>query len=147
LLIHLVSIASTLEVGANKQYKSIQSALRSAKDGDVIVVGKGVYSEGELLVTKRLTIKGDGWPVLDGKNNSQIIRIQASGVVVEGLELRNSGYSSTNDWGAIKVISSSDVIIRNNRLFNNAFGIYFQNTSNSQIISNVVKGNTFTFIA
>jgi nitrous oxidase accessory protein len=119
----LTTIASTLEVGVGKQYKSIKSALVSAQNGDVIVIDKGVYAEGELLVTKSVTIKGNAWPILDGKNNSQIIRIQSSGVTVEGLDLRNSGYSSTNDWGAIKVISSSNVIIRNNRLLNNAFGI------------------------
>jgi len=142
LAIQLVVVASTLEVGVGKQFTSIKSAVEASKDGDVILIHKGVYAEGEIFIAKELTLRGDNWPILDGKGRSQILRIESGSVVVEGLDLRNSGYSSTNDWGAIKVISSANVAIRNNRLFNNAFGIYFQNVSNSVIADNVVKGNT-----
>jgi len=142
LAIQLVVVASTLEVGVGKQFTSIKSAIEASKDGDVILLHKGVYAEGEIFIAKKLALRGENWPILDGKGRSQILRIESGSVVVEGLDLRNSGYSSTNDWGAIKVISSANVTIRNNRLFNNAFGIYFQNVSNSVIADNVVKGNT-----
>lgn len=142
LTLQLLVQASTIEVGVGKQFTSIKNAVAASKDGDVILIHTGVYAEGEILIAKKLTLKGENWPVLDGKSRSQILRIEAADVLVEGLEFRNSGYSSTNDWGAIKVISSTNVTISNNRLFNNAFGIYFQNSTNSVIANNLVRGNT-----
>lgn len=80
--------------------------------------------------------------MIDGKKKSQIIRIEADGVLIEGMEIRNAGYSSSYDWTAIKVVNSRNVIIRNNRFFNNAAGVYFQNVSYSEISNNVIQGNT-----
>jgi nitrous oxidase accessory protein len=100
-----------------------------------------VYAEGEIVINKSITLRGIDWPVIDGKNASQVIRILASNVIVEGLDVRNSGYSSSYDWAGIKVVNSSHVIIRNNHLLNNGFGIYLQNTSYCFIESNSVKGN------
>jgi nitrous oxidase accessory protein len=134
--------AEFIQVGAGKTFSTIKSALAAAKPGDVILIHKGIYSEGEIIVDKPVTLRGVNYPVLDGKNNSQIVRVMANGVVIEGLDIRNAGYSSMYDWAAVRVVNSRHVIIRNNRLFNNAFGIYFQNTANSQIVNNFIKGNT-----
>src|SRR5690349_3420786 len=91
------SDAAIIPVGPGKAYTTIRDALAAAKDGDVILVHKGNYAEGELVVTKSVTIRGVNYPVFDGKNNSQILRIMANSVVVEGLDLRNAGYSSLYD--------------------------------------------------
>lgn len=142
LSIHLIAKASALEVGAGKQFTTISRALNAAKDGDLILIYKGVYAEGEILINKKVSLKGINRPVIDGKNKSQIIRIEADGVTIEGMEIRNAGYSSSYDWAAIKVVNSRNVIIRNNRLFNNAAGVYLQNTTYSEISNNEIQGNT-----
>lgn len=142
LSIHFTATASTLEVGTGKPFTTITSALNAAKDGDQILINKGIYAEGEIVITKKVSIKGINFPVIDGKNKSQIIRIEANGVLIEGMEIRNAGYSSSYDWSAIKVVNSSHVVIRNNRFFNNAAGVYLQNTSYSEISNNVIQGNT-----
>lgn len=141
LILQLVATAATLEVGDGKQFNTIKSAIAFAKGGDVILINKGVYAEGEILIDKPMTIRGVGFPVVDGKNNSQVIRVQAIGAVIEGLDVRNTGYSSSYDWAAIKVVNSRNVIIRNNRLSNNSAGVYLQNTSYSEISGNVIQGN------
>ena len=142
LLIQLPVAAAYIEVGKSKSFTSIKPAIEAAKDGDVIIITAGSYSEGELVISKRLTIRGVGFPVLNGRNSAQIIRVMADGVVIEGLDLRNAGYSSMYDWAAVRVVNSAHVVIRNNRLFNNAFGIYFQNCRRSEIVNNIIKGNT-----
>ncbi|MES2647481.1 MAG: nitrous oxide reductase family maturation protein NosD [Bacteroidota bacterium] len=139
--IPVFAFARTLQVGAGKTFKTITSAIAASGNGDVILVNKGMYAEGEIVVNKSIILRGIDWPVIDGKNASQVIRILAGNVVVEGLEIRNSGYSSSYDWAGIKVVNSSHVVIRNNHLLNNGFGIYFQNASYSSIDSNIVKGN------
>lgn len=142
LTFNLFAIASTLEVGVGTQFKSIKSAIISAKEGDVILITKGVYAEGEILIDKPLTIRGIGFPVIDGKGKSQIIRVEANGVVIEGLDVRNAGYSSSYDWAAIKVVNSKNVVVRNNQFSNNSSGVYFQNVSYSEISGNQVQGNS-----
>ena len=52
LAIQLVVVASTLEVGVGKQFTSIKSAIEASKDGDVILIHKGVYTEGEIFIPK-----------------------------------------------------------------------------------------------
>lgn len=64
---HLIAKASTIEVGAGKPFTTITSALSAAKDGDLILINKGVYAEGEILITKKVTLKGINRPVIDGK--------------------------------------------------------------------------------
>ena len=41
-----------IEVGANKPVKSIKKAIISAKVGDTILVHKGVYKEGNIVIDK-----------------------------------------------------------------------------------------------
>jgi nitrous oxidase accessory protein len=142
LYIHLVAAAATLEVGSGKQFHTIKDAIAAARSADIILVYKGVYAESEILINKTVTVRGINWPLIDGKNKTQVIRVIANGVVIEGLDVRNSGYSSSYDWAGIKVVNSSKVIIRNNHLLNNGFGIYFQNASYCEIDSNTVTGNT-----
>jgi nitrous oxidase accessory protein len=142
LIINLFAIASTLEVGADKQFKTIKSAMVAAKDGDLILINKGIYAEGEILLEKAVTVRGIGFPVIDGKSNSQVIRVEANGVVLEGLDVRNAGYSSSYDWAAIKVINSKNVIIRYNHLSNNSAGVYLQNSSYTEVSNNQMQGNS-----
>jgi nitrous oxidase accessory protein len=139
---HLTAIASTIEVGAGKQFKTIKSAIVAAREGDIIFIHKGTYAEGEILIDKTLTLKGVGFPVIDGKSKSQVIRVEANGVILEGLDVRNAGYSSSYDWAAIKVVNSTNVIVRNNRLSNNSAGVYLQNTGFSEVSNNVMQGNS-----
>jgi nitrous oxidase accessory protein len=142
LFIQLAGLPAYIQVGAGKPYQTIKSALEAAKDGDVLLINKGVYAEGEIVISKRVTVKGINQPVLDGRNSSQVIRVMADGVTIQGFIIRNAGYSSLYDWAAVRVVNSAHVIIRNNKLSNNAFGIYFQNCGFSEIVNNTVEGNT-----
>jgi hypothetical protein len=47
-----------LTVGAGKQFETIQDAVNAAKDGDVIEVYPGTYTESVCVTTKTLTIRG-----------------------------------------------------------------------------------------
>jgi nitrous oxidase accessory protein len=142
LLATLLANSSTIEVGTGKAFKTIKSAIASAKNGDEIIVSKGVYTEGEIVIDKQLVLRGINWPVIDAQNKSQAIRVQSDKVIIEGLEVRNAAYSSSYDWAAIKIINSKNVVVRGNRLYNNASGVYLQNASFSEISNNTVQGNT-----
>jgi nitrous oxidase accessory protein len=59
-------------------------------------------------------------------------------VVVQGFKVIKSGYASLEDPCAIKVYNKSHVVIQNNILDDNFFGIYIQNGKNCLIKNNTI---------
>ncbi len=118
--------ASTWVVGKNKKIQTITVAIQLAKPGDTILVDPGNYREKNLLVNKKLYLKGIGYPVLDGEKTYEIISVKANGTVIDGFKLIHSGVSSMDDMGGIKIYDCRDVLIINNILEDTFFGIYVQ---------------------
>ncbi|MBA4153551.1 nitrous oxide reductase family maturation protein NosD [Flavobacterium sp.] len=129
--------AQKLEVGTNKPYKTIKQALKASKDGDTVLVHKGIYKEGNLRIDKKIVFLGKNFPVLDGQKKVEVISIHADSVVVKGFRVINSGFAALEDPCGIKVYNKSFVLIEGNQLDDNFFGIYIQNGRNC-----VVKNNT-----
>lgn len=77
--------ARTIEVGANKPVKTIKEAITLAKSGDTIIVYKGVYREGNIIVDKKIILQGKNFPILDGQNKVEVLSIKADSVVVLSL--------------------------------------------------------------
>ena len=130
--------ANVIEVGANKPIKSIKIAISLAKIGDTILVHKGVYREGNIVIDKRIVFLGKGYPVLDGQKKYEVLSIKADSVVVQGFKVIKSGYASLEDPCAIKVYNKNHVVIQNNILDDNFFGIYIQNGKNCLIKNNTI---------
>ncbi len=128
--------AATLQVGPSKLYKSLTSAIAAASPGDTILVDAATYREQNIVIQKRLVLKGINYPVLDGEKKYQVMSVHADGVIIEGFRIINSGISSMNDPSGIKVIDSRDVVIRNNKLENTFFGIFMENVMNCTIENN-----------
>lgn len=118
--------AKTIRVGSNHKIKSIQLALKKAVDGDSIIVFKGLYKEGNLLINKSIVLLGENSPILDGDRKFEVISIKANHVVVDGFRIQHSSYATLDDPGGIKVYNSQYIQIKNNILYDNFFGIYVQ---------------------
>ncbi|HQP78119.1 MAG TPA: hypothetical protein PL069_11965, partial [Saprospiraceae bacterium] len=71
---------SVLEVGKGKRYATINDALKQARDHDTVVIFSGLYKEGNIRITRPLSIIGRDWPVLDGLKKTEIITVRASNV-------------------------------------------------------------------
>lgn len=128
--------ATTIQVGATFPVKKIKQAIALAKKGDTIVVNKGIYREGNVIIDKKIVFIGKNFPVLDGQNKKEVLSVKADSVVVQGFKLINSGFAALDDPCGIKVYDRTFVRIYNNILDNNFFGIYLQNCNNC-----IVKGN------
>eukprot|EP01136_Pigoraptor_vietnamica_P024433 Opistho-1_new@77467 len=118
--------ATTRQVGKNREFATVTAAIHAAKTGDTVLVSAGLYREQNLIIAKKIVLKGTGYPVLDGKKKYEVISIKTDGVVVEGFRIIHSGVSSIEDMGGIKIYDSRDVVIRNNILEDTFFGIYVQ---------------------
>jgi nitrous oxidase accessory protein len=134
-----VSSGETITVGPSERVKSIRQAISIANAGDTIIVKGGIYKEGNILIDKKITLLGQGYPTLDGQHKFEIVSITADSVVVKGFRVINSGHSPLKDPCGIKVYDRNYVSIENNILDNNYFGIYVQNGKHCKIKNNTIK--------
>lgn len=130
--------ARTIQVNSKLNKLTIKQAIREAKIGDTIAVYPGHYKEGNIVVDKRVVLKGINLPVLDGQHKFELLSIKANGVVVDGFKIIHSGVSSMDDMGGIKLYDCRDVIIRNNQLEDTFFGIYIQFGKNCSVLNNIL---------
>jgi nitrous oxidase accessory protein len=131
--------ANVIEVGVNKPIKSIKKAIALAKVGDTVLVHKGLYREGNIVINKKIVFLGNDFPILDGQRRYEVISIKADGVIVDGFKIIKSGYGTLEDPCGIKIYNKSHVTIRNNILDDNFFGIYIQNGTNCIVKNNKIK--------
>lgn len=118
--------ANTLKVGKNEQFKTIKEAVAASKSGDTILVQSGVYKEGNINITKPLTLLGINRPVLDGEMKYEIISFRANHIFLKGFKIINSGEDEIENIGAIRLYDSQYSTIENNVFENNYFGVYIQ---------------------
>jgi nitrous oxidase accessory protein len=138
------SSAKTIIVGKNQIITSLRKAVEMAANRDTILLLKGVYKEGNIVINKPLFLIGINDPILDGENRYEILTVSANGAVIKGIQFRNAGYSSTNDFAAIGVIDAKNIIIENNYFTHTYFAIHFANASEGLIIGNTIVGTPKT---
>lgn len=136
LLCCLCAQAAVLRVGKGERFQTVTAAVRAAVTGDTVLVQPGLYREKNLVIDKKIVLKGNNYPVLDGESKYEVISVKANGVTIEGLRIVHSGQSSIIDMGGIKIYDSRDVVIRNNILEDTFFGIYTQYGKNCTIENN-----------
>ena len=135
------AIARVIVVGKNKTVSTLSQGIRSAKAGDTVLLNKGVYREGNIIIDKAIFLMGIDQPVLDGENKNEILTLTGKNIVVRGIHFVNAGYSSMNDYAAIKIIDATNILIENNSISNTYFAIHIANSTYSIIRGNVIQGN------
>lgn len=137
----LKSDAAVLSVGLGQPFHSIKAAIAASDSGDIIEVYSGSYAEGNIEITKPLTLCGIGFPVIDGKQADEIITITSNHVTLDGFVIQNSGKSDLKQLCGIHLINVSNCIISNNRLSDNFFGIGCDNSRNCYIFNNTITSH------
>jgi nitrous oxidase accessory protein len=128
-------------VGKDKAISTLRQGIESAKDGDTVLLNKGVYKEGNIIITKAIYLIGIDGPVLDGENKNEILTLTGKNILIKGIHFANAGYSSMNDYAALKIIDATNIIIENNSITNASFAIHVANSTYSIIRNNIIKGN------
>jgi nitrous oxidase accessory protein len=137
----LLASAKKIVVGPGQAFSSLKKAVGMARANDTILLNAGIYKEGNIILIKSLTILGDGNPVLDGENKYEILTISGKNITIKGITFRNAGYSSMNDYAAIKIIDASHVNIENNIIINAYFAIHISNTTYATVRLNNITGS------
>jgi nitrous oxidase accessory protein len=123
---------------------SVAAAIKAARPGDHLVLSRGVYQEPTIVIDRSLTLTGEPGAVIDGGKATNILRIEADDVTVQGITLRNVAPSHVEDRAAIRVGEVRNCVIEGNRIDNAFFGIYLAGTQRCRIHANVLSARRAT---
>jgi nitrous oxidase accessory protein len=142
LLLHCGSAdCRTIKVSKGEKIQSIKHAVEIAFSGDTVIVGPGIYKEGNIVIEKSLVMVGESFPVLDGENKYEILTVHANNVTIQGFQFIKTGIASIQDLAAIKLLDSKFIRILNNRFQDTFFGIHVSNSSQCWIENNELEAN------
>jgi len=127
-------------VSKNSSVHSIKAAIELSTENDTIIISKGIYSEGNIVVNKSVTILGQDEPVIDGDAKGEIFTITKKNVTISGLVIKSSGISYLEENAGIRLKEVSGCTISNNKFLNNFFAIYIAKSFNCIIENNFIKG-------
>ena len=132
--------ANTIVVGKHRHCSTLRQGIAAARGGDTVMLTQGTYREGNIIISKSIHLIGVGNPVLDGENKNEILTLTGKNIVIRGIHFANAGYSSMNDYAALKVIDATNILIENNTVTNASFGIHIANSTHSVVRNNVIRG-------
>jgi S-layer protein (TIGR01567 family) len=124
-------------INKGTNYSTIQAAINDASPGDEIRVDSGIYYE-NVNVTKRLTLRGIGMPVVNASGSGSAITLAADRIVLEGFTAIGGGLYPN---AGIKVISNNNKLSSNNANSNNYNGIVLDRSNNNTLIGNNANSN------
>jgi len=140
LLIAPLARAQEFVVGRGERFATITAALAVATPGATIRIRAGTYREPTLNArVPRLTIVGDGNPVLDGEGVRELLVLHAPHITVRGLTFINTGISQMQDRAALRVLEADDCVIDGNSFRDAFFAIYLQRAERCVISGNDIR--------
>ncbi len=118
--------------------KHLQPLIDQARPGDVLALAEGVY-RGPVRIDKPLQLIGNGQAVIDGGGAGPVIMVDADGVRLEGLVIRNSGSGSKEEKAGL-LLKGSEIEVIENRFEECAYGIILTQNQGSRIAGNQFDG-------
>ena len=120
--------------------ENLDTLLQNTPPGAVLTLPPGLYPA-HLIIDKPLTLQGTQ-TVLDGGGKGDALRIRAPGVTVRGLTIQNSGLNLTEmNAGIFVEKTAAAVLIEDNFLKNNAFGVWLDSCPNAVVRHNRIVGD------
>jgi len=144
-LFSLLACAETIYVdeSGSGDFTSIQDAIDSANESDIIHVYSGTYSE-NLFISKSVHIQGDDKDstVIKGVQSASdhTVKVTADNVSIEDVTLSNE-LRQNQDFPCVFVDSATDFVIDSCILTYGERGIYLQYAINAEISDCIIQNN------
>lgn len=137
-LFHSVLFAAVLTVNHTDK---LQHVLDTSQNGDTVLIQPGTYI-GNFDIPYGVIVRGEIGVIIDANGRGNALTLNASNTTVENLTIINWGSDLTEQNAGIYLEkASSNIIIRNNQLKGDGFGIWLQRSSDLLIEKNTVVGN------
>jgi len=124
----------------NANANQLQEAIDSAPVGSILKLSAATY-EGNIIITKPLTLMGEKGTIIKGSGKGNVITIKSSHVKLENLTITKSGNRLDALDSAIFVKGVKDFELKNSEIVDSLFGIFMDNVSNSLILNNKITSN------
>jgi nitrous oxidase accessory protein len=117
---------------------SIDQALQKAMPGDTIVLRGGVY-KGPFVIKKAMRLVGEDHPILDGGGRGTVVQLEAPGILLKGVTIRNSGDLLANEDAGV-LVAAPGVHVEENQFQDVLFGVYVRRAPGSVVRANHFQG-------
>lgn len=117
----------------------IAPAIAAASDGDEILVRAGVYRE-DLVLHRRVSLIGEGRPVLFGTGRGTVIDVLADGCEIRGFMIDGTGVGAGNQMDAAVRVSSNRNVIAGNVMRRVFYGVVIAGGADNTITANDIEG-------
>lgn len=127
---------------------NLQKVLDSTKDGDIVSLAKGRYL-GNFIINNQITLRGssDNKTIIDAQGKGHALRLKNSHITISNLNIINWGDDLTEQNSGIysndKVAHerAEGLVISNNTLSGDGFGVWLNHVTKAKVFNNKVKGN------
>jgi nitrous oxidase accessory protein len=109
-----------------------------AAPGDTIILRGGVY-RGPVAIRQSIRLVGEGGPVLDGGGAGTVVKLEAPGVFLKGLTIRNSGSLLANEDAGV-LVAAPRGHVEENCFEDVLFGVQLRQAPDSVIRANRFQG-------
>jgi len=121
--------------------------IAKADSGDTVFLEPKTYAVNDLLIEKSVTIDGQNGAALDIGSEGYGLIVMGENITLQNFEIKDSGFGFMDDYAAILVEDSKNIVVENLTLTNNFFAIFVAKSekveiSNNRIISNAERQTT-----
>ena len=131
------SLSATDSLGLS----DLAMTIEQADPGATIFLEPGTYSVNDLLIEKSVTIDGQNSAVLDIGSEGYGLILMGENITLRNFEIKDSGFGFMDDYAAILVEKSNNILIENLVLTNNFFGIFVANSESVKVLNNRIISN------
>ena len=135
-----LTFAKKIIVSQTSSIDTITEAIKLANDFDTVIVMKGEYAEGNIIIDKKITLIGKDFPVVDGKGVGEIFTVTSNDVHISGLVIKNSGISYLEENAGIRLDEVQNCSITNNKFLDNFFAVYLAKSAHCVLSNNYISG-------
>jgi nitrous oxidase accessory protein len=117
--------------------ETLQEMIDAAPDGAEIDISGQVFA-GPIVIDHPVVLDGKGTGVIDGQGEGTIVTLEANGITLKDLTIRNSGRLHNKVDAGLRIKSSYNVV-RDVRIENSLFGIDLTQANNNVLRRNYIS--------
>ncbi|WP_202332567.1 nitrous oxide reductase family maturation protein NosD [Mesorhizobium sp. L-8-3] len=133
-------LAGAAEIVVLPGAQPLQAVVDAAAPGDVVRLAAGEHP-GPVVIARPLTLEGEPGAVLKGGGHGSVVTVAAADTIVRGLAIEGSGMDlDAMDAGVFATEAASGVLIENNTISGNLYGIYLHGARDAIARKNRIEG-------